>query len=237
MALLAVYTWAKSLDDKSAAAGVGATNAFAGHMNEHDPRADYGRSDIDVNHRFVLSSVYQLPIGRGKRFLGNTNKVADAFIGGWQLTGIATFQKGFPFSVMADNKDNLLLTFTQRANLVPGCDPNDAPRNVSEWFNTSCFTQPLSGQFGNSGRNMLRGPGISNFDLGLGKDFRFTEHTSFQFRLEAFNAFNHTQYGFDPSTSTGIGSAVGNNPSQSNYGVITAGRPGRVVQLGGKFVF
>jgi len=237
MALLAVYTWAKSLDDKSAAAGVGATNAFAGHMNEHDPRADYGRSDIDVNHRFVLSSVYQLPIGRGKRFLGNTNKVADAFVGGWQLTGIATFQKGFPFSVMADNKDGLLLTFTERANLVPGCDPNDAPRNVTEWFNISCFTQPLSGQFGNSGRNMLRGPGISNFDLGLGKDFRFTERASFQFRLEAFNAFNHTQYGFDPSTSTGIGSAVGNNPSQTNYGVITAGRPGRVVQIGGKFVF
>ena len=66
MALVAVYTWAKSLDDKSAAAGVGATNAFAGHMNEHNTRADYGRSDFDVNHRFVVSSVLQLPFGHGK---------------------------------------------------------------------------------------------------------------------------------------------------------------------------
>ncbi len=237
MALLAVYTWAKSLDDKSAAAGVGATNAFAGHMNEHDTRADYGRSDFDVNHRFVLSSVYQLPIGRGKKFLGNMNKVGDAVIGGWQLTGIATFQKGFPFSAAANNKDGLLLTFTQRANLVSGCDPFDAPRTVNQWFNTACFTQPLSGQFGNVGRNSLRGPGINNFDLGLGKDFRLAERVSFQFRLETFNSFNHPQYGFDPNTSTGIGSAVGNNPSGSNYGKVTADRPGRIVQLGGKLVF
>ncbi|PYY24651.1 MAG: hypothetical protein DMG62_01980 [Acidobacteria bacterium] len=237
MALVAVYTWAKSLDDKSAAAGVGATNAFAGHMNEHNTRADYGRSDFDVNHRFVVSSVLQLPFGRGKRFGGNANRAEDALIGGWQFTTIATFQKGFPFSVAANNKDNLLVTFTERANLVPGCDPNNAPRNVSQWFNTACFTQPLSGQFGNSGRNILRGPGISNFDLGLGKEFKFTESVGLQFRLEAFNALNHAQYGFDPATSTGIGSAVGNNPSGANYGVVTASRPGRTVQLGAKVVF
>ena len=81
-----VYTWAKSLDDKSAAAGVGSTNAFAGHMDELNPRLDYGRSDFDVNHRFVASAVYQLPIGRGKRFGGNMNKALDMVVGGWQLT-------------------------------------------------------------------------------------------------------------------------------------------------------
>ncbi len=124
IALVAVYTWAKSLDDKSAAAGVGSTNAFAGHMNEHNQALDYGRSDFDVNHRFVTSVVYQLPVGRGKRFGGNMNRAADLAIGGWQVTGITTFQKGFPYSILANDNFGLLTTFTQRANLVPGCNPN-----------------------------------------------------------------------------------------------------------------
>ena len=78
MAITAVYTWAKSMDDKSAAAGVGATNAFSGHMNEHNQRADYGRSEFDVDHRFVNSFVYQLPVGRGKKFAGSMPAVAFA---------------------------------------------------------------------------------------------------------------------------------------------------------------
>ena len=98
-AFLAVYTWAKSLDDKSAAAGLGATNGFAGHMDEHNPGLDYGPSDFDVPQRFVASYVYNLPIGRGRKYLGGMNKIADAAIGGWEITGITTFQKGFPFSV------------------------------------------------------------------------------------------------------------------------------------------
>ena len=101
--MLAVYTWAKSLDDKSAAAGVGSMVAdFAGHMDDLNPRLDYGRSDFDVNHRFVTSLVYQLPVGRGKRFLGNLNKPADLALGGWQVTTIVTFQRGFPFSVICN---------------------------------------------------------------------------------------------------------------------------------------
>ena len=70
MAFTAVYTWAKSLDDKSAAAGIGATNGFAGHMNDHNPRADYGPSDFNVGQRFVGSIVYGLPVGREKKYLG-----------------------------------------------------------------------------------------------------------------------------------------------------------------------
>jgi hypothetical protein len=243
VALVAVYTWAKSLDDKSAAAGVGGTNAFAGHMDEHNARRDHGLSDFDVNHRFVTSFVYQLPVGRGKRFGGNMNKAADFAVGGWQVTGITTFQKGFPFSVLANDNLGLLTTFTQRANLVPGCNPNGGfHKSVNEWFNTSCFVQPLAGQFGNSGRNIIRGPGINNWDVGIGKDFRFTERVAFQFRAEAFNAFNHAQYGYDPFTATSIGAPVSNNPNNlppplGNYGQVIASRPGRIIQLGGKLTF
>jgi hypothetical protein len=238
MAVVAVYTWAKSLDDKSAAAGVGGTNAFAGHMDETNPRLDYGRSDFDVNHRFVTSFVYQLPIGRGKKFGGNMGKAADLAIGGWQVTGILTFQKGFPFSVLANDQFGLLTTFTQRANQVAGCNPNGGfSKGVAEWFNTSCFTQPLAGQFGSSGRDIIRGPGINNWDMGIGKDFKFTERVAFQFRAEAFNLFNHTQYGYDPFTATNISAPVSNNPNNGDFGRIVAARPGRILQFGGKVVF
>ena len=240
LALVAVYTWAKSLDDKSAAAGVGGTNAFAGHMDEHNIRLDYGRSSYDVNQRFVTSFVYQLPFGRGKKFGGSMNKAADLAVGGWQVTGITTFQAGFPFDVLADDKLGLLTTFTQRANLVPGCNPgggNGFHKSITEWFNTSCFTQPLAGQFGNSSRDMIRGPGINNWDMGVGKDFRLAERLSFQFRAEAFNIFNHAQYGVDPLTNTTIGAAVDQNVNDGVFGRVTAARPGRIIQLGGKFIF
>jgi len=258
LALLAVYTWAKSLDDKSAAAGVGSTNAFAGHMDELNPRLDYGRSDFDVNHRFVASAVYQLPIGRGKRFGGNMSKALDLVVGGWQITNITTFQKGFPFSILCNNNLLDLTTFTQRCTQIGNPYPSGFHKDINHWFNNtissdpnpaaagSCvaanltgvaFCQPLAGQFGVSGRDTLRGPGINNWDMGLGKDFKFTEGVSFQFRAEAFNAFNHHQYGFDPFTSTGIGAPIGNNPNSPGFGQVQAAHPGRILQLGGKFVF
>jgi len=237
LALVAVYTWAKSTDDKSAAAGVGGTNAFAGHMDEHNPRLDHGLSDFDVKHRFVTSLVYQLPFGRGKKFGGNMNKAADMAVGGWQVTAITTFQKGFPFSVLADDKFGLLTTFTQRADQVAGCNPGGG-KSLQQWFNTACFTQPLAGQFGNSGRDIIRGPGINNWDMGLGKDFKFTEQVGFQFRVEGFNVFNHAQYGYDPFTATNISAPVGNNPNNpGNFGTVIAARPGRILQFGGKITF
>lgn len=258
LALLAVYTWAKSLDDKSAAAGVGSTNAFAGHMDELNPRLDYGRSDFDVDHRFVASAVYQLPVGRGKRFGGNMNKAADLLVGGWQLTNITTFQRGFPFSILCNNNLLDLTTFTQRCTQIGDPYPSGFHKDIKHWFNNtissgptaafagSCvaanltgvaFCQPLAGQYGVSGRDIIRGPGINNWDVGLGKDFRFTEGVSFQFRAEAFNVFNHHQYGFDPFTSTGIGAPIGNNPNNPGFGEVQAAHPGRIIQLGGKFVF
>ncbi len=258
MAFLAVYTWAKSLDDKSAAAGVGSTNAFAGHMNEHNPRLDYGMSDFDVDHRFVASMVYQLPVGRGKRYGGEMNRALDAVVGGWQITTITTFQRGFPFSILCNNASGLLLTFTQRCNQIGDPYPSGFHKDINHWFNNTvstdpspsakgtcvaanlsgvAFCQPLAGQFGNSGRDILRGPGINNWDLGIGKDFKFTERVAFQFRVEGFNVFNHAQYGFDPFTSTGIGAPVGDNPNNPGFGQIQAARPGRIIQFGGKIVF
>ena len=239
IALVAVYTWAKSLDDKSAAAGVGSTNAFAGHMNENNQALDYGRSDFDVNHRFVTSVVYQLPVGRGKRFGGNMNRAADLAIGGWQVTAITTFQKGFPYSILANDNFGLLTTFTQRANLVPGCNPNSgfhkSINRVLQHVRASPSRSPASSATAVAtscaGRESTTGTWVS------AKTSNFTERVAFQFRAEAFNVFNHAQYGYDPNTATSIGAPIDNNPNDAAYGKVIAARPGRIIQLGGKIIF
>jgi hypothetical protein len=247
LALLAVYTWAKSMDDKSAAAGIGATNGFAGHMDDHDPKLDYARSDFNVGQRFVGSYVWNLPFGRGQHYLSNINRPANLAVGGWELTGIATFQEGFPFSVLANDTYGLLEAFNQRSDLV-GNPHTGFRKSINEWFNTSAYAQPLAGAFGTSGRNSLLDPGINNWDMGLAKNFAIGERVNFQFRFESFNTFNHTQWGVDPNSPAAAASGPGTGavdrnvndqaPSaNTNFGRIVSARPGRVLQLGGKLTF
>jgi len=251
LALQAVYTWAKSLDNKSAAAGIGSAIAgWNGFMDNHNPKLDYGRSDFDVNHRFVSNFVYQLPVGRGKQYLGSVNKAADALLGGWQVTGVVTFQKGFPYSVGAQDPLGLLDTIFgvgNRANVVG--NPNSGfQRSLNQWFNTAAFAQPGVARYGNSARNFLRGPGLNNWDLGLGKTFSFNERVHMQFRVETFNTFNHPQYSTpDSNCSINLGPGQGSvcapfdpsNPTvKSTYGKVSSTRvDAREIQLGLKLVF
>jgi Carboxypeptidase regulatory-like domain/TonB dependent receptor len=240
MAITAVYTWAKSLDDKSAAAGIGQDNSggWQGFLNNHDPARDYGPSDFNVGQRFVTSFVYQLPVGRGKRVLGDAGKALDLAVGGWQLTGVVTFQQGFPMSILAGDTTGLLDTFGQnRANQV---GPNSGfHKSLNEWFNTAAFAQPAPNELGNSGRDIITMPGINNWDVGILKDFSFTERLKLQLRLETFNTWNHPQFYPDPLTAAfaGGGSTVSQNVNSSNFGAVTAAAPGRIVQLGAKFIF
>jgi hypothetical protein len=240
-AVLLVYTWSKSLDNKSAAAGIGSTNSYAGPMDSADPQLDYARSDFDVGQRFVASYAYMLPVGRGKKFGGSMNRAEDAAVGGWELTGIAAFQKGFPFSVAANDLDGLLMTPVQRA-AVSGNPNSGFTKSTQEWFNTSVFSQPLAGVFGNSGRNILREPGLDNWNLGLVKYINLTERAKFQFRCETFNTFNHTQWGIDPENpsiaSSGPGtSSVVTNVTNGNFGKIQWARTPRQIQFGAKITF
>jgi hypothetical protein len=238
LALLTVYTWAKSMDDKSAPAGIGASGAgFAGHMDDRIPSLDYGPSDFSVKNRFVNSVVYALPIGRGKHVLGNVSRAADLAVGGWQVSAITTFQTGFPFSITASDP-GAYLSFGMRANQVG--DPHVSQKSIKEWFNTAAFEQPLFGVYGSTSRNTLTQPGINDWDIGMSKTFQFTERVGFQFRVETFNTFNHTQYGLDPIAAAAGGpgqSAVSNNISNANFGQVTSARPGRVIQFGGKLMF
>jgi hypothetical protein len=242
LAATAVFTWARSLDDKSAAAGVGATGAgYQGFENNHDPGLDYGPSDFDVDLRFVSSYVYQLPFGRGKKFAGGVNRLTNLAVGGWQLTGITTFQTGFPYTITANDIQSLNGTQFQHANLVPGCNIHGNLVRQFQRLNADCFTQPALGTYGNIGRNTLRQPGINNFDTGLGKEFAFTERLRFALKLDAFNTFNHHQYGGDVGglivAGSGGNTAIQNAVGSSNFGLVTQSSAPRILQVSGKLTF
>ena len=242
MALTSVYTWASSKDDKSAAAGVGATGAgYQGFMNNHDPNLDYGPSDFDVNQRFVASYIYELPFGRGKKMLNSVGRLADMAIGGWETTGIVTFQSGFPMSITASDNAGLLDSQFQRANAVSGCNVHSNLTQKFQRINMACFTQPAIGVFGNTTRNFLRQPGINNWDMGIGKSFTIAENVRFKMNLDAFNAFNHHQYsgivGGLIGNGSGGGTTISNAVGSSTAGLITGAGASRILQISGKLTF
>jgi hypothetical protein len=221
------YTWAKSTDSKSAAAGLGQTETagWQGFLNNHDPGRDHGLSGFDVDHRFVASFVWNLPIGKGERLASGASGVTNAIVGGWQLNGIYTWQRGFPISITASDLGGVLDTFgTNRADIVG--DIHAGGGELTRWFNTAAFAQPPLGSFGNSGRSILRGPGINNLDLALFKNFDLPRGSRLQLRLESFNALNHPQF-----------SSVSTNLAAANFGVITAARAARINQLGLKLIW
>jgi hypothetical protein len=244
LAVTSVYTWANSKDDKSAAAGVGASGTgYQGFMDNHNTNLDYGPSDFDVDQRFVASYIYNLPIGRGKKIAGTANRAADLAIGGWELTGITTFQTGFPFGVTSNDIGGVQATVAPRPNIVSGCDPHANLTAKFQRLNMACFSQQLPGTFGNTTRNFLRQPGINNWDMGFAKNFHFTETFNFKLSVDTFNTFNHHQYGGDVGGLV-VGGSGGNeaidnsvNSSSATAGKIHSSSSSRILQLGGKLSF
>jgi len=224
-----VYTWAKSTDNKSAAAGIGASafNGWQGLLDNSRPELDRGRSDFDVDHRLVGSFVYNLPFGKGEKIASDASGLKNALVGGWQVNGIATFQRGFPITITAADAGGLNDSFgTNRADIVGDPYPDGFNKSIDAWFNTAAFAQPAPGRFGSIGRNTLRGPGINNLDLALFKNFDVGRGSRVQFRFESFNAFNHAQF-----------NAPVVNVADNRFGRILSARPGRINQIGLKLLF
>jgi len=223
------YTWSKSTDSKSAAAGIGASqyNGWQGFQDNHNVEADYGRSDFDVDHRAVASFVWNLPFGKGQRYASTASGVANAIIGGWQVNGIYIWQHGFPITIQAADlggANDTPFGAGGRANVTG--DPNAGGGSIERWFNTSAFSQPALGTYGNSKRNSLRARTINNLDFALFKNFDLPKGSRLQFRFESFNAFNHPNF-------TGVSTDI-RNP---DFGRLTSARPGRINQLGLKFIW
>jgi hypothetical protein len=161
-----------------------------------------------------LSYVYDLPFGKGKRFAAQ-NGVVDFLVGGWQMTGILTMQTGRPFTVVTGTDQSGTAGNNDRPNIIG--DWRVSNPSPTRWFNpctrlangtlrncaagdTPAWEQNAAGTFGNAGRNILRGDGLHNFDLGVSRFFRVTERQQFQFRAEVFNLTNHPNF-FFPNNS------------------------------------
>lgn len=182
------YAYAHSIDTSS-----GNTNAI-GLQNPRNLNLFRGNSDFDVRHNLVLSWSYELPFGRGKRLLRDAHGLSQMLAGGWRLNSIDTFATGAPFTpVMLSSLLNSG-SAAQWPNRI-GSGKVDNP-TIQRWFNPADFVSPGNYTFGNSGRNILYGPGTKQVDVSLFKDFRFTQDTNrrLEFRAEAFNVFNTPQF-------------------------------------------
>jgi hypothetical protein len=234
LTFVANYVYAKSIDD-------GSEECDFTYRPSQGRKGMRGPSDFDVPQSFVLSYVYDLPAGKGKKLLGNANRVTDAVLGGWQVSGITTFMAGVPHTVDMPGDYAVLgwLDFTR-----PNCvgNPNEASfhDNVRKdnglYFNTDAFAAPPLYTLGNCGRNTLRDAGLNNWDMSLAKTSRITERLGLQLRFEFFNAWNHAQWGqFSDSYndvtygSPGYGS--------STFGYVTSARAPRNFQIGMKLLF
>src|SRR5215510_6754047 len=215
------YTWGHSIDTVGQNFGGGADGPLP-----QDPRnrnADRGNSPFDIRHRLTVAWNYSLPFGKGRRWLSGGGP-AEYALGGWQINGISTFQTGLPFTPTANSATVNTGTGSRPDRTGDGKLSNPT---VDRWFDISAFKTPAQFTYGNSGRNILYGPGRVNFDFSLFKQFRVTEILNLQFRTEFFNLFNTPQFDL-PNAAIGA----------SNAGTITGvvGSP-RQIQFGLKLAF
>ncbi|MGH9839100.1 MAG: carboxypeptidase regulatory-like domain-containing protein [Blastocatellia bacterium] len=221
--LLSTYTWSKFLNDTDE--GGGALGDQQPYSNYYNRDADYGPSGNDIRHRFTLSTVYELPVGKRKRFL--SQHPARHLLGDWSIGVLALLQTGPPFTVTTQtNTTNAFSAGGLRANVTGNPALDGSERTLDRWFNTNAFSQPAPFTFGSSGRGILRGDGIVNFDLSALKNIRIGEQKGFQFRLEMFNAFNHPDFGLPGSSLGGPG-----------FGLVSSARSARTIQLGLRYAF
>jgi len=222
LSVLAAYTYSHSIDNGPSQADNGVGDP--GPQNAFNFAAERGNSNFDLRHRFVVSSVYQLPFGKGKP-LFNQSRAAGAVLGGWQLMGIFSVQTGLPFTpVLSFDPTNTGIGTARPNRNASGVLTNPGP---SAWFSTAAFATPAAFVYGNSGRNILSGPGFHNIDLGLSRSISFLERYQLEFRAEAFNLFNTPQFGL-PNATLGVATS----------GVIsTVVNPQRELQLALRFAF
>lgn len=245
--LLSSYTFSKSIDD---APGI-STSSDASNSTPQSSinlRDERGRSDFDITHRYVFSTIYELPMGRSRRFLRDASPVVNAILGGWDVSGILSLQSGAPFSVFISSSFDVSRTFgrADRPNLVG--DPFALGSNCAQphtpacWFNRDALRVPPAGTFGNLGRNVLVGPTLKNLDLGLFKNFPVRERMNVQFRAEFFNLANHPNFSLPSNVITSFNSSTG-VITDSRVGRIDGAADGNVtgaqrqIQFGLKFVF
>lgn len=233
LTVLASYTKAKLISDSVAAPinfGNVEQTGITGYQNGlYNRAAERSVDPTNVPQRLAISSVYELPIGKGRTF-NIQNRILDGIIGGWQAQAIMTLQKGLPVAISGASNN-----LASRPNSTGQSAALSNPTQY-EWFNTAVFVNPPNYTYGNLGRTLpdVSTPGFFNLDFSMIKNVRIKERTSLQIRGEAFNLDNHTNLGY-PNTSFVPGTNGLN--SSSTFGTITSARASRTVQLGMKLIF
>ncbi len=234
LAFGAEYQWTRVLGIENVENPSGAT-----------PNDSYGPISGITPQVLAVNYSYLLPFGNGQTFLSSAGNVVNKVVSGWEISGISTFQTGQPFSVTYTAPGSYTLGSTAysnlvsgRANIVAGQSLYPAHKTKSEWFNPAAFTAPTStagipgGAYGNSGYDMLRGPGFQDWDMNLQKSIPFGERYRIQLRADSFNIFNHPNFGA-PNASISNTSSVGKITSMSS----TPTYEQRTVEFAAKFSF
>jgi Carboxypeptidase regulatory-like domain len=236
------YTWSHALDYVSEFENEGFGSPG---LNAFNSANNYGPSSNDARNRLVANFNYTLPF---YKYGHHWRRLTDD----WNLTGIATFQSGFPVQVSTNAFNDLQWSYPDAFYEGPGhaqltgapLDINHNPRSglmsatgIGQWVNPAAFAIPATGTLGDANRNPFYGPGLNFWDMALEKSIHFTESTWLQLRLETFNTFNHAN--FAPPNSDATSNVVGSSIFGQITGVqtITTNGDGRVVQLGGKIYF
>lgn len=239
---IASYTWSKTMTDNLGyygSGGVAAQGAYSG--NHYDRRGyNYGPAFFDATHNFVVSGTYDLPFGKGRAWGKDLHPVANAILGGWNVSSIISAHTGFPMTIIYSGTDRSLQNprGPLRPNQIgkptltsnPDCyiyNPNNgACAGVS---GTVAFALPAFGTFGSAGVGTVRAPGYFNWDAGVGKRFSLTEQKYFDFRAEFFNFTNHPSFNPPDRTFT---------PTSRTFGAITSTiSPPRILEFALKFHF
>ncbi|HYW41859.1 MAG TPA: carboxypeptidase-like regulatory domain-containing protein [Bryobacteraceae bacterium] len=228
------YTWSKGLDDTSNIRGtVGAD--FSPQNALCPTTCEYGPSDFNIPQRFVGSILYTLPFGKGQHFL-NHGGVVNQVIGGWQISTITTLQSGGVVDTSSwDSGGTNFVSNATRLSCVAGVNPILPGNNLNGWYNPAAFSNPVSGTFGNCGRNTLRGPWLGNEDVSIFKFFRLAEGKTLEFRTEMFNAPNHVLLTESGQLSWGNGSSP--TPAASFGRITSTSNAMRQIQLALKLSF
>jgi hypothetical protein len=234
------YSWAKSIDTTSGIRVQGFDTLYP--QNSYCLSCESGPSAFDTKHRIVTSVLYDLPVGKGKR-LGINNPIANTVFGGWNVGGILTLQSGMPGNLTIGGVDNASTGSGgyDRPNAT-GISPYLDNPTPSRYFSLDSFVEAPPGQFGNAGRNSIRGPGIIGFDAEVHKQFNmpYKEGHMLQFRVEAFNFLNHPNWGM-PNLNILSGAARPGMPgtaAHQNFGVVTSTSTSmRQIQFGLKYMF
>jgi hypothetical protein len=239
LTLLANYTWSKCMSDQHTQASQN-QQYRAEWLPGFGISADYALCDTDATNVVHLSGSWQLPVGRGKTLLSNSNRAVDAVLGGWAVNFIYGYQGGQPFTI------NCPVTtaagFGCFAPVVQGQNIYAGPHNHTQWLNPRAFAQPaVASQIGQTDYSVLggggqqaRGPGFNNLDSSVFKYFNFTETVRLQFRAEAFNTTNTPQFGQPGNLNFNLATATNSNGFSS---ITTTRNNPRLIQLALKLFF